>query len=56
MTMTEHGKALHEEVEKTFHLVDQAAEKGLTQPEKEEFTRLLQLVNQNLIELLEEQK
>lgn len=56
VTMTEHGKTLHEEVEKTFYLVDQAAEKGLTQPEKEEFTRLLQLVNQNLIELLEEQK
>ena len=56
VSMTPYGKGLQEEVEKTFDLVDQAAEKGLTEQEKKEFARLLELVNHNLVTLMEEKE
>lgn len=56
VSMTPYGKGLQEEVEKTFDLVDQAAEKGLTEQEKKEFARLLELVNHNLVTLMEKKE
>lgn len=54
VSMTEYGKEMAENVEDTFSFVDQRVVKGMSQKEINEFMRLLEIANNNLIDLLEE--
>lgn len=54
VSMTEYGKEMAENVEDTFSFVDQRVVKGMSQKEINEFMRLLEIANNNLINLLEE--
>ena len=54
VSMTEYGKEMAENVEDTFSFVDQRVVKGMSQKEINEFVRLLEIANNNLIDLLEE--
>lgn len=50
VSMTGYGREMEEKVEEAFSTADHGAVKGLTETERRELERLLEIVNKNLME------